>query len=350
MERKIEEYFDNDKKPDKAYIIAELSTNHCGSFELAKQTIKAMGKAGADAVKVQTYTPDTMTLNSDKPWFKSREDSPWAGKRLYEIYEEGQTPWEWHKPLKKIANKLGMDFFSSPFDISAVESLEKLGVPAYKIASLEITHIPLIEAVAKTGKPIIFSTGAADEDDIKLAIDTCLKYGNNQIAFLKCTSAYPTPMEEVNLKGMVALRKKFNTLVGISDHTLGHTVPVASIALGAQIIEKHFILNKDVPGLDKEFSLTYEDFKEMVKQIRNTELALGKENFDITPRMANARKFTRSLYAVKDIKKGSIMSEDMLGVFRPGKGMHPKDLRKTIGSKSNTDIERGDPILKENLV
>jgi len=326
------------------YIIAELSANHEQNFDLAVETIKAMKDAGADAVKLQTYTPDSLTIDSDKPWFQTRKDSLWAGQKMYNLYKKGETPWEWHPKLQKLANDLGMDFFSSPFDLHTVDLLESINVPAYKIASLEITDIPLIRKCAETGKPIIISTGAATIEDIDLAVETCKKAGNNQIALLKCTSAYPTPYNEVNLKQIQSLKDKYNVIVGLSDHTLGIEVPIASVVMGAKIIEKHFILSRNSNGLDKKFSLEPHEFKQMVKAIRNVEQAMGNGSFEITSRVKNAIKFRRSLFAVADIKKGDKFTSNNIKSLRPGLGLHPKYCHKIIGKTASKNIERGTPL------
>jgi pseudaminic acid synthase len=329
---------------DKTYIIAELSANHEQNFDLAVETIKAMKKAGADAVKLQTYTPDSLTLDSDKPWFLTRKDSLWAGMKLYDLYKKGETPWEWHPKLQKLANDLGMDFFSSPFDLQAVDLLESINVPAYKIASLEITDIPLIKKCAETGKPIIISTGAASVEDIDLAVKTCREVGNNNIALLKCTSAYPTPFNEVNLKQIQAIKERYNVVVGLSDHTLGIEVPIASVVMGAKIIEKHFILSRNSKGLDKDFSLEPSEFKQMVQAVRNIEQAVGTGNFELTPKMQKAMQSQRSLFVVENIKKGEKFTQKNIKSIRPGLGLHPKYYYEIIGRTAAKDIERGMPL------
>ena len=332
------------KIPYRTYIIAELSANHEQNYDLAVETIKAMKEAGADAVKLQTYTPDSMTLNSDKPWFKTREDGLWAGQRLYDLYKKGETPWEWHQPLKELAESLGMDFFSSPFDLHSVDLLESIDVPAYKIASLEITDIPLIKKCAETGKPVIISTGAATVGDIDLAVKTCRDAGNDKIALLKCTSAYPAPYNEVNLKQIQSLKDRYGVDVGLSDHTLGIEVPIASVVMGATIIEKHFILSRNSNGLDKEFSLEPQEFRQMVNAIRNVEQAIGDGSFDLTPKIEAALKTRRSLFAAADIKKGETFTEQNIRSVRPGLGLHPKHYYEILGKKAKKDIEFGEPL------
>ncbi len=326
------------------YIIAELSANHEQNYDLAARTIEAMKKAGADAVKLQTYTPDSLTLDCDKPWFQTRKSSLWAGQKMYDLYKKGMTPYEWHPKLQQVAKDFGLDFFSSPFDLEAVDFLESLDVPAYKIASPEITDIPLIKKCADTGKPVIISTGAATEEDIELAVKTCREAGNNQIALLKCTSAYPTPYNEVNLKLIPKLKDRFGTVVGLSDHTLGIEIPIASVVLGARIIEKHFILSRNSNGLDKEFSLEPQEFKAMVNAVRHIEEAMGDGSFKLTPKMENALKIRRSLFAVKDIKKGEKFTSDNIKSIRPGLGMHPKYYYDILGKTAKQDLEKGTPL------
>ncbi len=332
-----------------AYIIAELSANHEGDFDLAVKTVIAMKESGADAVKLQTYTPDSITLDSELSLFKTREDSLWAGQKMYDLYKKAQTPWEWHSKLQKLSMELGMDFFSSPFDLHSVDLLESINVPAYKIASLEITDIPLIEKCAKTQKPVILSTGIAKIEDIDLAVKTCRDTGNEQIALLKCISAYPTPFEEVNLQQIEYLRKKYNLTVGLSDHTLGIEVPIASIALGARIIEKHFILSREGHGIDREFSLEPHEFKKMVEAIRNVEKALGSPEYTVTPGMKLAQKSRRSLFIIKDVVKGDILTAENMQSIRPGNGLHPKYYEKILGKKVKQDIKRGTPLETEHI-
>jgi pseudaminic acid synthase len=326
------------------YFIAELSANHEQNLELAKRTIIEMKNSGADAVKVQTFLPETITMDSDKPWFRTRNDSPWAGMRLFDLYKKAYLPWEWHDELKQFAENLGLDFFSSPFDFSAVDFLESLNVPAYKIASPEITDIPLIEKVAKTGKPIIISTGIAEYEDIKLAVETCIKAGNSQIALLKCTTEYPASFSEVNLNQMAALRKDFPAVIGLSDHTLGIEVPIASVVLGAKIIEKHFMLRNNSESVDKAFSLTPDKFAEMVRTVRNIEEALGNGTYDLSDKIKNAKKSARSLFVVENVKKGDVISEKNVKSLRPGIGLHPKYYHEILGKNFMLDIEKGEPL------
>ncbi len=331
-------------RKDGVYIIAELSANHVQDFNIAVKTIEAMKVSGADAVKLQTFTPESMTLNSNKSWFQTQSDSLWAGQSLFDLYKKAETPWSWHAKLQELAVNLGLDFFSSPFDETAVERLESLNVPAYKIASFEITDIPLIKKVAQTGKPIIISTGIALEEDIELAVNTIREKGNNQIALLKCTSAYPSPYSEINLKAIPFLAKKYNVIPGLSDHTQGISVPVTAVALGARIIEKHFILDKSIPSVDRDFSLDPSEFKEMVNAVRQTEQALGKETLELTPKALQARNSRRSLFVVKDLKKGDILTRDNVRSLRPGNGLHPKYYDHINGKSVNQDIPEGTPL------
>ncbi|MEO0776455.1 MAG: pseudaminic acid synthase [Bacteroidota bacterium] len=326
------------------YIIAELSANHNQDFELAAKTVEAAAAAGVDAVKFQTYRADTITLDSDLPHFRTREDSPWAGQRLYDLYQKAYTPWEWQPRLKAQAESLGLDCFSSPFDFTAIDFLEEMNVPVYKIASFEITDIPLIERAAATGKPIIISTGIADERDIQLAVDACRRQGNEQIALLKCTSAYPTPMEAVNLRTIPLLAEKYGTTVGLSDHTMGLTVPVAAVTLGACIIEKHIILDRELGGVDSAFSLDVAEFTAMVQAVRDTEKALGKATLEPNAKMLSAKRSARSLFAVAEIAAGEPLTTDNVRSLRPGLGMAPKHYHEVLGKKARTTIARGTPL------
>ena len=332
---------------DNVFIIAELSANHMNNFDIAVKTIEAMAESGADAVKFQTYTPDTITIDCDNEYFQIKQGTIWDGQVLYNLYEEAYMPWEWQPKLKKIAEDLGLIAFSSPFDMTSVDFLEEMDVEAYKIASYEITDIPLIEYVASKGKPIIISTGIASKEDIDLAIKTCRKTGNNQIAILKCTSSYPAPMDEINLNTIPALKEEFDVCVGLSDHTMGAEVAIAGVALGAKIIEKHFILDRNMEGPDSEFSMEPQEFKAMVDSIRNIEKALGNSDFEVTEKMLINQDFSRSLFVIKDIKKGEIITEDNVKSIRPGFGAHPKYLSEILGKEVNCDIKRGTPFKLE---
>lgn len=325
------------------FIIAELSANHMNDFDVAVKTIEAMAEAGADAVKFQTFTPDTITIDCDNEYFKIKQGTVWDGQILHELYEAAYMPWDWQPKLKKIAENLGLIVFSSPFDKTSVDFLEGIDVPAYKIASFEITDIPLIEYVASKGKPVIISTGIASFEDIELAVKTCLDADNDKIALLKCTSSYPAPLEEINLNTIPDIKEKFNVVVGLSDHTLGGEVSTAAIALGSNIIEKHFILDRTMGGPDSEFSMEPDDFKQMVDSIRNVEKALGKISYELSDKMKANREFSRSLFAVRDMKKNEVITEENVHSIRPGFGLHPKYLKEILGKKVNKDLKKGTP-------
>ena len=331
-------------KDNRVFIIAELSANHNQNYDIAVQSIKAIKDCGADAVKLQTYTPDTLTIDSDKEFFKIQQGTLWDGTTLYQLYQKAYTPWEWQPKLKKLADELGLICFSSPFDKTAVDFLEQMKVPAYKIASFEIVDLPLIEYVASKGKPIILSTGIATEEEIKEAVDVCRMAGNNQIALLKCTSEYPAPVEDANLKTIPVMAKKFNVVVGLSDHTLGTIVPVASTAIGAKIIEKHFILDKRLGGPDAAFSLEPQEFKKMIDEVRQVEKALGKISFELTEKIGKSRSFARSLFIVKEMKAGETFSDENVRSIRPSSGLPPKYLKEILGKKAKRNIERGTPL------
>ena len=326
------------------FIIAELSANHLQKFDLAVETIRAIREAGADAVKLQTYTPDTITLDADNDYFRIQQGTQWDGKTLYRLYQEAYTPWEWQPKLKKIAEELGLICFSSPFDRTAVDFLEEMKVPAYKVASFEITDIPLIEYIASKGKPVVLSTGVATLSDIKEAVNACRRMGNDQIAILKCASAYPAPIEEANLRTIPDLAGRFKTVVGLSDHTLGISVPIAAVALGAKIIEKHFILDRKLGGPDATFSLEPAEFKAMAQGAREAEAALGAVRYELSERLQKSREFSRSLFVVKEIKAGERFTEENVRSIRPGFGLPPKYLGDVLGKKSKVHIQRGTPL------
>ena len=326
------------------YIIAELSANHNHDFDQAVQLIKAAKEAGADAIKLQTYTPDTITIDCDNEYFRIGKGTIWEGKNLYELYKEAYTPWEWQPKLKQVANDLGMDLFSSPFDQTAVDFLEKMDVPAYKIASFELVDIPLIQYVAKTGKPMIMSTGMATLAEIDEAVTAAREAGCNEIALLKCTSAYPADPAEMNLRTIPHMAEAFGGPVGLSDHTLGIAVPVAAVALGACIVEKHFTLSRSIPGPDSAFSLEPQEFKAMVDAIRTTEKAIGKVSYEVTEHEAASRVFRRSLFVVKDMKAGDVFTEENVRSIRPGYGMHPRFRKNIIGLKAAENIAAGTPL------
>ena len=326
-----------------AYIIAEMSANHGGDFKKALDIIHAAKDAGADAVKLQTYRADTITLNSDKEDFTIPSDNPWSDhKTLYSIYEKAFTPWEWHEDLIKEGSKIGIDVFSSPFDLSAVDLLESLNVIAYKIASPEITDIQLLKKVAQTGKPVIVSTGLAELNDIELAVKTLREYGCRDVVLLKCTSSYPAPAEEMNLRTIPDMAERFDCLTGLSDHTLGIGVPIAAIPLGARLIEKHFMLNKSDNSVDGFFSLDPQGFTQMVNEIRKIEKALGKIDYSLSPGSKKSIFAKRSLYVSKDIKKGELITQENIKSVRPSYGLHPKEWDAVIGKKTTKDLEKGD--------
>ncbi len=331
-----------DLNKNETYIIAELSANHNGSLQNALDTIKAAKEIGANAIKLQTYTADTMTLDCQKDDFIVKGGTLWDGKSLYELYKWATTPWEWHKELFEYAREIGIDIFSSPFDKSAVDFLEQFNPSAYKIASFEITDYELIRYTASKRKPIIISTGIATIDEIQDAVDICRSEGNNEIVLLKCTSAYPAPLEEANLKMIPNLVQTFNVISGFSDHTLGGTAPIVAVSLGAKVIEKHFILDKSIGGADADFSMDRDEFAQMVKAIRDTEKLVGKVDYSMTEKKKKSRQFSRSLYVAKDIKKGEIFTKENIRSVRPGYGMHPKYLKDVLGKIAIKDYEYGE--------
>jgi pseudaminic acid synthase len=326
------------------YIIAELSANHNHDFDQAVKLVHAAKEAGADAVKLQTYTPDTLTIDCENEYFRIGKGTIWEGKNLYQLYREAYTPWEWQPKLKAIANDLGMDLFSTPFDFTAVDFLEDMGVPAYKIASFELVDLPLIKRVAQTGKPIIMSTGMATLAEIDEAVQTAREAGATQIALLKCTSAYPAPPDEMNLRTIPHMAEAFGVPVGLSDHTLGIAVPVAAVALGACIIEKHFTLSRNIPGPDSAFSLEPHELKAMVEAVRTAEKAIGRVSYDVTDREKASRVFRRSLFVVKDMKAGDTFTAENLRSIRPGYGLPPKYYDIVLGKKVTRSIKRGTPM------
>jgi len=329
---------------EKVFIIAELSANHGNDLEIAKETIRAAKRAGADAIKLQTYKAETITMDVKHKDFMINTGGVADGMYLFDLYKEAFLPWEWHKELFDTAKEEDLICFSSPFDHSAVDFLEELESPIYKIASFEITDIPLIKYAASKGKPMIISTGIAEIEDIGLAIEACKSVGNNDITILKCTSAYPAPVEEANLVMIDDIRTRFDVKVGLSDHTLGITVPVVSVAMGAKVIEKHFILDKKVGGYDASFSLDEKEFTEMVTAVRQAEQSLGKVDYTLTEKQLTGRRSSRSLYLFKDIKKGDIITEDTIKSVRPGFGLHPKYYEAILGKTFNIDANRGEPL------
>jgi pseudaminic acid synthase len=331
-------------KGNKTYIIAELSANHNQIYDNAIKLIDAAHEAGADAIKLQTYRADTITIDCDKEDFQIKGGTLWDGQTLYELYEKAYTPWEWHKDLKDYANNLGMDLFSSPFDVTAVDYLENLDVPAYKIASCEITDHILIKKIAQTGKPVIISSGNASVDDLQEAVDVLRNNGCSQICMLKCTAAYPAKKEDANLLTINDMITRYNVVGGLSDHTLGIEVPTLSVAMGASVIEKHFTLSRDSGSPDDPFSLTPDEFKQMVESVRLTESIIGNITYGGVTSEKEIKKFRRSLFIVKNIKKGDKFTEDNLKSIRPGNGLHTKHYWDILGKECNQDIEFGTPM------
>lgn len=334
---------------NRCMIIAEMSANHDCDIEIAKETIRAAKRAGADAIKMQTYTPDTMTLNCQNDDFKVQGGTLWDGRYLYELYQKASLPWKWHKELFDLAKSEGLICFSTPFDISAVDFLEELNCPIYKIASFEIADIPLIEYIAKKQKPIIMSTGIASYEDIKLAIETCRNTGNNDITILKCTSSYPAPINEANLTMMKRFSEDFDVQVGLSDHTKGNILPILSIAMGATVIEKHFKLNDNVGGADASFSVNEKDFKKLVDDVRQAESAMGKETYELTEKQVSGKRYGRSLYVSEEIKLGDKLTEHNIKSVRPSLGMHPKYYHQVIGKKALVNLNKGDRLKFEDI-
>lgn len=331
-------------KNSSVFVIAEISANHNGNFDNAVKLIREAAKAGVDAIKLQTYTADTITIDCNNEYFQIKQGTLWDGRILHDLYKEAYTPWEWQPKLKKVAEEEGLICFSSPFDKTAVDFLEGMNVPAYKVASFEITDIPLIEYMALKGKPMILATGIATLSDIEEAVNACRRVGNDQIALLKCTSAYPSSFADVNLRTIPNLSETFNVISGLSDHTLGISVPIAAAALGAKIVEKHFTLCRADGGPDAAFSLEPEELKVMVRSIRETEKALGEVSYNLTDKMVKSREFSRSLFVVKDVKKGEAFTEGNIRSIRPGFGLHPRYYKGILGKKANCDIKRGTPM------
>ncbi|CAN5167849.1 pseudaminic acid synthase [soil metagenome] len=332
-----------------AFIVAELSANHSQDFDLAVKTVKAAKAAGADAIKLQTYTPDTLTIDCDNKYFQLNNGSLWDGETLYHLYQKAYMPWEWQSKLKKVADSIGLIFFSAPFDTTATDMLEKMNVPAYKVASFELNDIPLVEYIARKGKPIILSTGIATLADITAGVNACHRVGNTQIILLKCTSMYPAPFEEVNLRTMPHMAQTFQTLVGLSDHTLGISVPIAAATLGATVIEKHFILDKNQESPDAAFSLDPQEFKQMVTSVREVEKSLGKITYKVSKNVLKNKKFQRSLFIVKDVKKGEVFTAENIRSIRPGYGLEPKFISTILGKTASKNIKRGTPLSWDSI-
>lgn len=328
---------------DRVYIIAEMSANHGGDYNRAIEIIHEAKKAGADCVKIQTYTADTMTLECDNKYFRI-ESGKWAGETLYNLYSKAYTPWEWHKGIKEEVERLGMDFLSTPFDKSSVDFLDSIGVNAYKIASFELTDIPLIGYIASKNKPIIMSTGMGTFDEIQFAVNIIRDKGINEICLLKCSSAYPAITDEMNLRTMQDMKEKFNVNVGLSDHSMGHLGAVAAVAMGAKVIEKHFCLSREFVTADSSFSMEPKEFREMVDTIKVVERAMGKPDYRVGKKEKENLRFRRSIFVAKDIKKGERFSEENIRIIRPSYGIEPKYYIDVIGKKANVDIAYGTPL------
>jgi pseudaminic acid synthase len=326
------------------FIIAEMSGNHNLDYNRAEAIVRAAAAAGVDAIKLQTYTADTMTLNSDNEVFNTEDGGLWEGQTLYKLYQKAYTPWEWQPKLKKLANDLGMILFSTPFDVSAVRFLEQMDVPAYKVASFEMMDTLLLREVARTGKPIIMSAGIATIGEIQQAVDICREEGNDQIVLLKCTSAYPAPYEEMNLKMIPSLENTFECIAGLSDHSLGDEIAIASIAMGAKVVEKHFTLKRSDGGVDCDFSMEAEEMKEMVRKIRNVETAMGKVDYTLSEVQKRERHFGRSLFTAQNIKKGEIFTSENIRSVRPANGLAVKYYDDIIGKKASHDLEFAKPL------
>ena len=326
------------------FVIAEMSANHLMDFDRAVKIMKAAKDAGADAVKIQTYTPDTITLDSDDPCFQITQGTIWDGTTLHKLYETAYTPWEWQPKLMKIAQDMGLIFFSSPFDLSSIDFLEEMNVPAYKVASFEITDIPFIRKIARLGKPILMSTGIAYLADIELALKTCREAGNENVILLKCTSAYPAPYEEINLKTIPSMGEVFGCLTGLSDHTMGSAVAGAGVALGAKVVEKHLTLRRADGGADAAFSMEPEEFKEMVEHIRQIEKAVGKVTYELTEKQKKSREHSRSLFVAQDMKAGDVFTPENLRSVRPSCGLHTMYYEELLGKKISRDARLGTPM------
>jgi N-acetylneuraminate synthase len=332
-----------------AYVIAELSANHHQHYEQAARLVEAAKEAGADAVKLQTYTADTLTLRSDRPEFRVSGGTPWDGQTLHDLYARACTPWDWHPRLKALADHIGIPLFSTPFDTTAVDFLERLEVPAYKIASFEVVDLALIRKAAGTGKPLILSTGMATLAEVAEAVETARAAGAAQIALLKCTSAYPAPAEEVNLRTIPHLAEAFGVPVGLSDHTLGIAVPVAAVALGVCLIEKHLTLSRGVPGPDSAFSLEPAEFRAMVEAVRTAEKAMGRVHYGLSEGERASRAFRRSLFVVRDVKAGERFTHDNIRSIRPGHGLPPRHLPEVVGRRAASDLSAGTPLRWDHL-
>jgi len=329
---------------EKTFVVAEVSANHNQRLDRALEIIRAAHDCGADAIKIQTYTPDTMTIDCNREWFVVPGNTPWQGKTLYGLYGEAHTPWDWHGPLQAEAKRLGMEFFSTPFDATAVNFLERLGVPAYKVASFELVDIPLLEKIAGTGRPVIVSTGMATRAEIREAVDTLRRAGAKETVLLKCTSGYPASPADMNLRTIPDMAREFGSLAGLSDHSLGSAAAVAAVALGAVLVEKHFTLRRADGGPDSSFSMEPAEFKTMVADIRLVEQALGRVNYEPTASERTSLVFRRSLFVVADVKRGEPFTPANVRAIRPGQGLHTRHLKEILGRKAACDIARGTPL------
>lgn len=330
----------------KVYTIAEMSANHAGNLDYALKTVEAAKDAGADCLKIQTYTADTMTVDCDNDYFKIKEGL-WEGYTLYDLYSEASMPWEWQSIIKEKCDQIGIDFLSTPFDQSSVDFLENLGVEFYKVASFELVDIPLIEYIASKGKPMILSTGMGSLEEIEDAVNACKAQGNNQIILLKCTSEYPASYEDMNLETIMDLKNRFDVTIGLSDHSMGSLAPVVAVTLGAQVIEKHFCVDRAVKTADSSFSMMPEEFRQMVEDVNNAQKTKGRVNYQLSENEKNNLKFRRSVFAVEDIDKGEYITEENTRVIRPGYGIKPLKYKKILGKKTNIKIDRGIPIAEE---
>lgn len=330
------------------YIIAEMSANHAGSIERAKEIIRVAKDCGADCIKIQTYTPDTITIDCDNEYFQIQEGT-WKGENLYSLYGKAYTPWEWHKELKEAANKIGIDFFSTPFDKTSVDFLESIDIPFYKIASFELVDIPLIRYVASKGKPIIMSTGMGTQEEIREAVEAAYQEHNDRVVLLKCSSAYPALPDDMNLRTIEDMRERFNLPVGLSDHSLGSLSATTAIAMGASVIEKHFCLSRDISNPDASFSMTPSEFSSMVSDIRKVEKALGRITYGPSDQEQNNLKFRKSVFVIKDVNEGERFTEENLKVIRPGFGLKPKYFQDVLGKSAVRALKRGTPLKWEDI-
>lgn len=330
------------------YIIAEMSANHAGSIERAKEIIVKAKEVGADCVKIQTYTPDTLTIDCDNEYFQIKKGT-WEGENLYQLYGKAYTPWEWQQELKEEADRVGIDFLSTPFDSTSVDFLEGIGLEFYKIASFEMVDLPLIRYIAKQGKPIIMSTGMATLEEIQEAVDAVYEMGNQQLILLKCSSAYPAITEDMNLSTIRDMKEKFQVSVGLSDHSMGHLSAMTAVALGATVIEKHFCISREIDNPDASFSMTPDEFAMMVRQVREVETALGKPVYGPSKQEEGSLSFRRSLFIVKDVEEGALLTEENVRIIRPGYGMKPKYYETVLGKRAAVSLKRGTPLLPEHI-